>query len=277
MRPWTRKGSIMLCECVRCGSVRSAEAPPASSLYDSIYAAPSHVPVVTKSSLAALVARAEPFRRTGRWLDVGFGQGALLEEAAGAGWSCHGTEVSGPALEAGRKRGWKVTTRLEAGEFEERSFDVASLVEVLEHVGDPVGLLDRVRRLVRPGGVLYLTTPNVYSLNRRVLGVGWSVFCPPEHQILWSRRGLARLLTASGFVVKEVRAEGLNPVEILGRLSARRRRQLAPIHRQDAGATLNAVLMATPGRRRVKRLINRALSATGLGDTLKAWAIAPSA
>src|SRR5206468_1481644 len=102
--------------------------------------------------------------------------------------------------------------------FPRSAFDVVSLVEVLEHVREPGRLLDQACAFLRPGGLLFGTTPNALSLNRRVLGVGWSIFCAPEHVVVWTPGALRRSLEERGLRVLRIQTHGLNPSEIQTRL-----------------------------------------------------------
>jgi SAM-dependent methyltransferase len=145
------------------------------------------------------------------------------------------------------------------------------MVEVLEHVSDPDALLKEARHWLRPDGLLYLTTPNAESLNRRCLGSSWSIFSPPEHLVIWSPRGLQHALARNSFQMREIRTEGFNPSEILQRLQSKSS-SVAP-SRNDTGAALNERLSSSPFRRKVKAAINQCLSLFRVGDSLKAWAI----
>jgi transposase len=75
----------------------------------------------------------------------------------------------------------------------------AVVVELIEHVFLPRLFLTSAFRWLRPGGLLYVTTPNVSSLNYRALGIEWSIVAPPDHLTLWTRRGLGWALRDAGF------------------------------------------------------------------------------
>jgi SAM-dependent methyltransferase len=244
------------------------------NLYDHYY---DHgrfdIPAVTAQSLDNLAESFHSFKRSGRILDIGFGAGGVLSAAEKRGWQCYGTEVSPAALEHGKRHGWIVTEEPEAdSRFIPGGFDVVTLFEVLEHVGDPDSLLGMAARYLRPGGLLYLTTPNARSMNRRVLHLKWSVFSPPEHIVLWTARGVRHALSRSGFCCPRIRTEGFNPSEILSGF----RRPATTIQgrsRNEAGQRLNEVMSRGRGRRVIKSGVNRCLSFFGIGDSLKVWAI----
>ena len=102
------KSNQLLWDCRRCGAifVPAGDRVKETSLYDAFYEqALFETPPTARASLERLVQSAAPFRKTGRWLDVGYGEGALLsvaERRGWSGWSCFGTKISPPVLEYGR-------------------------------------------------------------------------------------------------------------------------------------------------------------------------------
>lgn len=271
------KSNYALSQCSTCRTVflnAQTIKDNVTELYDHYYErAQFELPAAAAASLEKLVKSSEPFRQTNRWLDVGYGEGGLLSIAERHGWSCYGTEISPQAIEHGRRRGWIVSTNAEQEpRFPQSGFDVVTMIELLEHVAAPHHFLEVAAKLLRPGGLLYITTPNAGSLNRRILGLEWSVFSPPEHMTIWTGRGLRRALMSAGLHVKRLRTDGLNPCEIIARV--RRPNQSASAgDRNRAAFALNNAFSSGPLRRAVKAGINRCLSAFQAGDTLKVWAV----
>lgn len=109
-------------------------------------------------------------------LDVGCGNGHFVDVAIRSGWNAKGIEISGPAVEICNKLGLPVE-KLDfySDQLKPQSLDVLTMFEVLEHVPDPVNFLKRSEDLLRPGGILYFTTPNFDCLDRKLLGVKWHV------------------------------------------------------------------------------------------------------
>jgi SAM-dependent methyltransferase len=277
MRALGNKSGYALSECVACGvvftTVRNHD-NALGELYDRYYDhAQFVIPPIVAASLERFVRSCEGFRSANRWLDIGYGEGGMLEIASRFGWQCYGTEISPPAIEFGRTRGWAVATDPESDpRFTHHGFDVITMIELLEHLPAPISLLQQAARWLRPGGLCYITTPNARSLNERLLGFEWSIFSPPEHVTIWTARGLRHALTKAGFKVQRVRTEGFNPCEILARLQARNE-AAQPVDRNTTAFTLNATFSSSPFRRAVKAGINRCLSAFQAGDTLKVWAV----
>jgi len=263
--------------CLQCDSIFadvSESDESVTDLYDHYYDhAGFQIPPTVAASLEKVVGSFERFRQTGRFLDIGYGEGGLLRIAQKHEWNCYGLEVSPQALEYGQRRGWTVSSNGEADErFAAEGFDVVSMIELIEHVADPNSFLKSAARWLRPGGLLYITTSNAGSLNKRLLGIEWSVFCPPEHITIWTARGLSSALKRAGFDVERVRTEGLNPVELLARMRPQQKDHVE-VNRNQAGIALNQALSGSGFRRRLKAGINDCLSLFRAGDSLKVRAV----
>ena len=79
---------------------------------------------------------------------------------------------------------------IEQFDGQERLFDVITLSHVLEHLHDPKGVLQACHRLLKPGGQLWLETPNIDSLGHRQYGRNWRGLEPPRHLVLFNPRSL---------------------------------------------------------------------------------------
>jgi 2-polyprenyl-3-methyl-5-hydroxy-6-metoxy-1,4-benzoquinol methylase len=141
-----------------------------------------------------------PAGKTGRLLDFGCGDGQFMSRMAEAGWNVSGIEPDPKAVQALRARkGFDVRASLaDFGEGAE-AFDVVTMSHVIEHVTDPIGTLRSLRRILRPGGLLLITTPNAASLGSRVFGKYWRGLEPPRHLNVFTPRSLQRALAEAGF------------------------------------------------------------------------------
>jgi SAM-dependent methyltransferase len=253
--------------------VKSSGSTDNRTLYERYHdAARFSLAPTVEASLERLASLAERARVTGHWLDFGYGEGGLLEVAQRRGWACYGVEISPSMLDYGSGKGWMVTSDPDGDpRFVDGTFDVVTMIEVLEHIADPISLLSDAARWLRPEGLLYVTTPNAHGLNCRILKQSWSVVCPPQHLVLWTSRALRAALARAGFNTWRLRAEGFNPAEILAWLRGGRS-AAEGVNRYQSGLALSAALERSRVRRIAKALMNRGLSALGLGDTLKVWA-----
>ena len=275
LRRLGEKNSYILLECRRCGALFPRPEPANAEtrdLYDRYYERAEFVaPPTARTSLERLAAYAERFRRTGRWLDLGYGEGALLAIAEQRGWSCYGVEVSERVLEYGRGRGWAVTSQPQNDpRFMAGGFDVVTMIETLEHVNAPARFLNDAACWLRRDGLLYITTPNLRGLNGRILGLSWSVVSPPEHIVLWTVPALRSAVAKAGLRVFRVRTDGFNPTEVLALMRRQKAENL--VDRNKSAVALSEALSRTRARRALKTAINEGLNVLRLGDTLKVWA-----
>ena len=153
------------------------------------------------------------FPRDARLLDVGCG-GAWLGDHFDR---YTGIDVSPEAVEAARSRGRQVllVDGAEPLPFEEASFDGVVLKDVLEHVPDPVALVREVRRVLRPGGTVFASSPDAQR---------W-VWDDYTHRRPFTRRSFRMLFEDQGLNVEKLGYESVMPgIGILAGLTRRKRR-----------------------------------------------------
>lgn len=150
--------------------------------------------------------------RPGRLLDVGCSTGLFLAAAQRAGWQARGVEYSADSSRVARDVYGQdvVTGALEPGMFEPGSFDVVTFWDVIEHVPDPVYTLGVAARLLAPGGLVVLKTPNVDGLYPQAslaladrLGF-WGHPEPPGHLFQFSVKTLNALVRRTGLEPRTV-------------------------------------------------------------------------
>jgi SAM-dependent methyltransferase len=138
-----------------------------------------------------------PRDRTGRVLDVGFGDAGFLEAARDMGWDAVGTDFDPKVVESARARG--LDARLGTVDGLDGPFDVITMSHVIEHLHDPRRVLRSCHALLAPGGTLWIETPNVEAIGLRRFGRFWRGLEPPRHLVLFSRASLLRILREEGF------------------------------------------------------------------------------
>lgn len=143
----------------------------------------------------------------GKLLEVGCGPGWFLKMAQGAGFEVYGIDFNREAVEHAKNLG---LTNIKQGDLEalkdafpETLFDVIVLFHVFEHLEDPNRSLQEFKKLLTPGGVLVLATPNrrrtMLSINLRSRREGWDY--PPHHLTRWDKESLLKILTRNGFLI----------------------------------------------------------------------------
>ena len=152
------------------------------------------------------LAQIEPFRKLNRILEVGAGRGWFLQEAANSGWETWALEINRDALSHLENKGIKRIIVQPAEEFSgEFLVDVVRMWDVIEHLMSPRRALANIRRVLRPGGLLRLSTTNFACLSRWINGPEWVYLNGSDHIVLFEPRTIERLLRENGFTDVRIR------------------------------------------------------------------------
>ena len=143
-----------------------------------------------------------------RLIDVGCSRGHFVAAAASLGFSAEGVEPAPHIAEAARAQGLNVRTGLlQELRLPDASFDAVTLFEVLEHLKQPIALVRECARIVKPGGILCVTTGNAASWTVAVMGSRWDYFHIEKdagHVSFFNPRSLALLGQRGGFVPEHI-------------------------------------------------------------------------
>jgi SAM-dependent methyltransferase len=138
--------------------------------------------------------------RKARLLDIGCGEGEFLADMQALGWSVEGIEPSGEAVAIARKRNVPVVQgTLTDVDLADAWFDAVTFRLAFEHLREPNAALQACRRALKPGGVLWIATPNLDSEGHRLFGEHWIHLQPPRHPVIHTPHSAIQLLAASGF------------------------------------------------------------------------------
>ena len=275
------KNELDIVCCRKCQTLYTPYSPWYSSeyFYLGYYLRPEEVdtPAFVKTRLAEITREFAPYRQTNRLLDIGCGAGNLLEAARDHGWQPQGLDVSSHAAKHVRELGFEVFEgELHDARFPSAHFDVVTAAELIEHIFEPRALVQEVARILRPGGLLWMTTPHARGLSARLLGLKWLCIWPPEHLQLFSVGGLTALLREVGFRDVRVNTTGGNPIEIWHALGATKESPKTVDQHFDrvlTGYQLNESLMKSRSRRALKSTVNSFLNLSRLGDSMKVFAV----
>ncbi len=146
----------------------------------------------------------------GRLLDFACGYGGFFEIAQTRGWDAHGSEIGQWAQRVAAARDLKNLHIGTLGDlhFPDAWFDVVHAAQVFEHLAKPKNELAEIRRILRPGGLLYIDVPNYRTLSIVLGRDDFMLNEPPQHLNYFSPKTLRSLLQASGFVVERVASNG---------------------------------------------------------------------
>src|SRR5947209_16108766 len=147
-------------------------------------------------------------RTAGRQLlDVGCATGFFMEAAAEEGFEVRGVEFSTVAISLARP---DIRERIVHGDVntllsrDAAQFDVVTAFDIIEHVQNPASFLVELHQVLKPGGVLAISSPDTGHFLRYLMGSRWPMLQPMQHTVLFSRRGIADVLARSGFADVQV-------------------------------------------------------------------------
>ncbi len=135
-------------------------------------------------------------------LDVGCGNGQFLAAALKAGWACHGVDFDPKVVETAKCLDIEVALgSLAEKQFPDDFFDAITLSHVIEHIHHPAELLKECARVLKPGGTLWVATPNADSIIRRWFQRNWLAYAPPHHLVLFNSRSIRKLIERLGLSI----------------------------------------------------------------------------
>ena len=260
-------------KCRDCGFIYSLLIPSEAD-YARVYggydyvgedAARTPTSIAKEAALAARLADG----KTGKVIDVAAGAGRFLEHFQALGWDCTATEFNEAMCRYLEAKGF---TAYRGGLFPEGApdgaFDIVIFTEIIEHINNPMPVLARLARLLRPGGIIYITTPNWNSIERRALKSDWGMLCWPEHITYWTPRHVDRALRQAGFAKRSLKAQNISPYRILQAL--KQRGFAANVSEQGFSDAAQSRVAGNLLLGLAKKAVNAALVASGLGSSIEA-------
>lgn len=149
--------------------------------------------------------RIERYKRPGRLLDIGFGDGSFLYFMKHVGWDVAGVDYNEKMVEAVRESGIEARAgQLQEAGFDAGVFDAVTLWGVLEHVQSPRQTIKEIGRITGNQALLVIYTQNVAAPEAGWLGPDWFIYEVPRHLYSFDASTLAKLLATGGFCVSEV-------------------------------------------------------------------------
>jgi 2-polyprenyl-3-methyl-5-hydroxy-6-metoxy-1,4-benzoquinol methylase len=155
----------------------------------------------------------QEFNKTGSdkkiLLDVGCGMGLFLWKAKQKGYEPEGLELSQYACNFVNSLGIEAfNNTIDNFESQNNYYDAISMKEVIEHLPDPLSVLEKVHKILKPGGVLFMTTGNYDCPERKVRGKDWFYFMPEGHLYIFSNKTMKKYLKKVGFRKIKVTNQG---------------------------------------------------------------------
>ena len=139
-----------------------------------------------------------------KWLDVGFGNGALVATSSEFGFHATGLDARTEAVERLKAIGYNAICQT-FEDFTPEPFTIISMCDVLEHIPHPRPALKKAKHMLEPDGVLVISMPNTDSAHWRTMDIDKinPYWIELEHHHNFSRLSLENLLNEEGFEIVE--------------------------------------------------------------------------
>lgn len=210
-------GVFTLSKCTACGHIfLQGEFSPEllRDLYSNYYPRSTfdlevHKPYQVTTGLTAWLEgdNSLPYRwvpRNVRVLDIGCGFGESLAYHRARGCDVYGVEADENIRRVAEKFGYNVHVGLfDPQVYQADFFDYVTMGQVIEHVTDPVQILQGITRVLKPGGVAILSTPNANGWGTRVFGRYWINWHAPYHLQFFSLRSMQEAAEHAGLILEK--------------------------------------------------------------------------
>jgi 2-polyprenyl-3-methyl-5-hydroxy-6-metoxy-1,4-benzoquinol methylase len=131
-------------------------------------------------------------------LDIGCASGDYLKQMENTGWEVTGVEPSKKATLNAKKLGLMVINSTFEKAKIKKKFDLITLRYVIEHFKNPIQALKKANKMIKPNGVIILSTPNTDSVEFKIFKQNWGAFEVPRHLFLFNKKNIKIALEKSG-------------------------------------------------------------------------------
>jgi 2-polyprenyl-3-methyl-5-hydroxy-6-metoxy-1,4-benzoquinol methylase len=193
-------------KCLRCSHIYVSPQPSKAVVFEYY---DKHLPEVDNQDASeshrqnvynqTAIAINKYMQHQGDLLDIGAGFGGFLERASVDGWRIHGLEINRSRYNICKQRLSSKANEnaiqcssFEDAELDQASFDAIVLINVIEHVKNPVSIFERAYELLRPGGCIVIRWPQ--------LAFRGSLHVAPEHLHGFTGRSISTLINKTGFI-----------------------------------------------------------------------------
>ena len=206
--------SFPIIRCKRCGFIKASETPNEKVLLEFYktysYQIEQEIDPITKKRYLEILKKIEKYRKNNKILDFGCGQGHFLEVANEKKWDVFGTEYSEKARMILKEKKIQSINEYELNNFNSQ-FDAIICIEVIEHVINPVKTIALFHSLLRPGGCLYMTTPNIKNISIKLMSNKEMFIAYTEHLNYFTIKSIKNLLKEK-FRIGSLWTTGILPI-----------------------------------------------------------------
>ena len=170
--------------------------------------------LLSNFSLTRLINNIKKYKKKGRLLDIGYGDGSFLYKVQNEGFEVFGSDISSEAFEiVNKKLGFNkniFNCELEDCKFPNNYFDVITLCHVLEHLPDPKKTLYEIEKKIKDDGILIVSVPNIDCFVFKVFKRFWFSLDTPRHYYHFSYNTIYKILKLTGFKVIKISYPPMN-------------------------------------------------------------------
>lgn len=151
-------------------------------------------------------------------LDVGAGFGLFVKAFRDIGLKAEGVEISRFSVKVAKEKFGITLFNGELKDFKSNEkYDLISFYHSFEHLPNPIQTLEKVNELLSEKGILWLSLPNISSLDRFINKDNWNGWSLPFHFFHYSPRTIKTLLKDFGFTHVRIQKSFLNPLKLIKR------------------------------------------------------------
>ncbi len=200
MNLFGKKGRFEIDKCTNCGLGSTKNLKPQTGEYhrDEVYI---HEQDLFENIFKRRIRAIEKYRSSpGKVLEIGSSTGLMLSVFKDRGWEVLGIEMSKLSAKFAQDKGIDtIVGTFEKSRIESGSIDVAILNHTMEHLEDPVQVISKIYRILKPGGLLLIDVPNFGSLSARYQQMNWSLLLPNEHLWHFTKESFENIFKQTGF------------------------------------------------------------------------------
>ncbi len=152
-------------------------------------------------NMKKFLSQLKKYKPSGKLLDVGCAMGFFVELALGSGYDAYGFDPSEYAAGYAKRvlNGRIEHTTIRTSHYPKKSFDIITMFDVIEHLGDPGQDLEKLSTYLKDDGILLIATGNAESLSAKILRRRWTFYTPPQHLFFFTKKNFETLLAQYGF------------------------------------------------------------------------------
>ena len=208
-RPAGISSGYRIFRCTECGFHFVYPTPPLSeiaAIYEK-YLSNTHYSAKAERKILRAMKQIKRYRhlaRGTRFIDFGCNIGTAVEAANRLGFEAYGVDIDEESVGLARKEypgGQYHAGGVESLPADWKDFDFAFMIEVIEHLPDPHAYFEAMKTRLKPGALLYLTTPDAGHWSVPKDFTAWKEVFPPQHLHYFTKAAMRRFLTDHGFEV----------------------------------------------------------------------------